>query len=311
MRIVRGELRTTVAVSVMLVLWASAFAAIRDALSAFGPGELALLRFLTASATLGIVNALRRAPAPRGRDVPMIAVLGVFGITVYHVALNFGELTVTAGAASLLISSAPVFTALLAVPLLGERMGGGGWLGVVISFSGVTLITLGEGEALGLEPGALMILLAAVSASVYSVLQKKYIVRYPPLAFTTYVIWAGTIPMLYFLPGLVEALRTAPWQAVASVLYLGVFPGAIAYVLWVYGLRRLPASRLASFLYLNPVLAIGIAWLWLAEMPSWLSLLGGGIAIMGVALANTRFGRRHPVEVKGTPREARVDGGPG
>jgi len=281
------DLRTSLAIAAMLLMWASAFAAIRSALPSFPPGELALLRFLVASIALGGLS-VRRSPLPRRRDLPLLLGIGVVGITVYHLALNYGQVTVTAGAASLLIASAPVFTSLLAVVMLGERLAPRGWLGIVVSFAGVALITLGEGEAFRIEPGALLVLLAAVSASVYSVLQKRFIVRYPPLAFTTYVIWAGTIPLLLFLPGLVSALRDAPLGAVAAVVYLGVFPGGLAYVLWVYGLSRLPASSLASYLYLSPVLAIGIAWLWLGEMPSWLSLGGGLVAVCGVALANAR-----------------------
>lgn len=282
------DLRISLAIAVMLLLWASAFAAIRSALDAFPPGELALLRFLVASGFLGALTLLRREPLPRPREMPMLLLLGVLGITVYHLGLNYGELTVTAGAASLLISSAPMFTAILAVLLLGERLGPRGWVGIAVGFAGAALIVLGEGEALGIEVGAVLILLAALSASLYSVLQKKFIVRFRPLAFTTYIIWAGTIPMLVFLPGLLSTLRSAPWQAVAEVAYLGVFPGGVAYVLWVYGLTRLPASNLSSFLYLSPVLAIGIAWLWLREIPGWLSLVGGLVAIGGVALTNAR-----------------------
>lgn len=137
-----------------------------------------------------------------------------------------------------------------------------------------------------IEPGALLVFFAAVSASLYSVLQKKHIARYPPLAFTTYVVWAGTLPFLVFIPELFSALRAAPPQVLAAVAYLGAFPGGLAYVLWVYGLSRTSASRLSSFLYLNPVLAILIAWIWLGEMPSWLTLVGGAIALVGVALAN-------------------------
>ncbi len=296
----RLDARLLAAVAAMLVMWASAFAAIRTALGTFPPGELALLRFLVASGTLAALAAGRRSPAPRREDLPTIAVLGFLAITVYHLGLNYGERTVTAGAASLLIASAPAFTALLARLVLREELGRWGWLGIALGFAGVALISLGEGEAFRLEPGALLILLSALSASAYSVLQKKFIVRYPPLAFTTYVVWAGTIPLLVFLPGLLATLRTAPAGAVLAVVYLGAFPGGLAYVLWVYGLTRLPASRLSSFLYLSPVLAIGIAWVWLGEIPGWLSLLGGAVAVGGVALAN----RRQPRSV-GTERPSR------
>jgi len=229
-----------------------------------------------------------RMPLPKVRDLPAILLLGFLGITVYHVALSHGEVTVTAGAASLLIGSGPVFTALLATLFLGERLKVWGWLGIAISFSGVALIALGEGEGVSFDPGAFLILLAALGISLYFVFQKPYLKKYSAVQFAAYTIWAGTLFMLIYLPGLAPAVRSAPLGATLAVVYLGVFPAALAYVSWSYALSRSPASIAASFLYLSPVLATLIAWVWLREVPVVLSLAGGGLSLCGVVLVNTR-----------------------
>ncbi len=86
--------------------------------------------------------------------------------------------------------------------------------------------------------------------------------------------------------GLLHAARSAPVSGTLAVVYLGVFPGAIAYVAWAYVLSHGPAGRTATVLYLTPVLAIGIAWIWLGEVPKALSLFGGVIALAGVVVVN-------------------------
>ena len=290
--------KTWMAIAVTLLLWASAFAGIRAGMrltpaglpgpDGYGPGEVALLRFGTASLALALYAVLTRMRLPDRQDLGRIAIAGLTGITIYHVALNFGEMTVQAGAASLLIAAGPVFTALMSSAFLGERLTVLGWIGIAVAFVGVAVISMSQGGGLTFTPGALLILLAAVSTSVFFIVSKKPLTHYSALEFTSYSIWAGTIPLLVFAPGLIRQFPTAAPSATIAIVYLGIFPAAIAYVLWNYALARMPASILSSFLYLAPVLAMAIAWVWLGELPTLLTIVGGAIAIVGVVIVQTK-----------------------
>jgi drug/metabolite transporter (DMT)-like permease len=282
------NMRVAIALALTLVLWASAFAGIREGLRAYTPGHLALLRFLVASVTLFVYALVTRMRLPAVRDVPAILLLGFIGITVYQVALSYGERSVSAGAASILVATVPCFTTILAAIFLRERIRLLGWLGIAISFAGVVIVVLGEGSGLNFATDALLILLASVAESVYFVVQKPYLKRYTGIELATYTIWAATLFMLVYSPGLPQQMQVAPITATLSIVYLGIFPAAIAYLAWSYALARMSASNTSSFLYVIPIFAILLAWPLLNEIPSLLSLVGGVVVIVGVALVNVR-----------------------
>lgn len=285
------DFRTYLVVFVTIVLWASAFAGIRAGLVSYTPENIALLRYLTASIVLGGYALVTKMPLPRRQDLPGIIGTGLAGFTVYNLALNYGEQRIEAGTASLLVASAPIFVALLAGILFHERLRVWAWLGILISFVGVAIISVKPANGVQLSAYALLVLLAAIVQSTYTVGQKPFLKRYSPLQFVTYSIWSGTFFLLFFTPGLIQQMRTATLNATLAVVYMGIFPGVIGYAGWSYVLSRLPASRAGSFLYFTPLAAIFIAWFWLGELPGLSALVGGCFIIVGVVIVNV-LGRR-------------------
>jgi drug/metabolite transporter (DMT)-like permease len=284
---------------VTVVLWASAFPAIRAGLEDFSPGTLALVRLAVASVAMGLLWTRGRRRMPARGDLGTVMVIGLLGFTAYNLALNEGERTVTAGSAALIVNTVPVLTAIFAALVLGERLPRPAWLGIAISFAGVTVITAGEGDGISADPAVLLVLLAAVAQASFFVLQKPQLRRYGALELTMWGIWAGTLPLLAFSPAAVSDLQRASAEGIAAAVWLGLFPGAIAYATWASALARSDASRLTPVLYLVPVVAIAIAYLWLREAPSALSLLGGAVAITGVVVVQ-RFasGSSHALTIE-------------
>ena len=272
-----------------ILLWGSAFPAIRVALRWFEPFQLASFRFFVASAALIAFAVAAKIPFPKLPDVPALLLSGAVGIGVYNLTLNTGQKTVPAGMASLLINTAPIWTAIMAQILLRDRLSWKAWLGIFISFIGVLIIVVKEGSGITLDRDALLVLIASLSHSIYIVTMKRHIRNYGPIAATSYTLVAGTLCLAFFSHGLGSAIRQAPLSAVLLVIYLGLFPAAIAYLLWGHVLSFFPPARAASFLYFVPLAAVVIAWIWIGETPTWRTLIGGVLVIVGVMLVNRKM----------------------
>ena len=275
-----------IAAGLTVILWASAFAGIRAGLESYSPASVALLRYLVASVILLIYAIVTRMPLPEGKDVPQIALIGFLGFSAYNVALNAGEVAVSAGTASFIVASAPIFMALFAMFFLKEQLTIRGWGGIAISVAGVALISFGTGDNLQLNPPVLLNLAAAIMQAMYSIMQKPLLKTYSPIMLVTYAVWTGTAFLLVFLPGLIREIPEARASATWAVIYMGVLPGAAGYVAWSIALSRLSASVAGSFLYLVPAFAVLIAWFWLGELPAISAIFGGVLIVSGVILVN-------------------------
>lgn len=279
---------TAIAIFVTVLLWASAFPAISVALTSYTAAEVALLRYIVASFALIIYAIVTQIPIPRLRDLPLIAACGFIGFTLYNFMLNAGQVTVSAGMASFIISSEVGVIALLARLFFGEHLGRWGWIGVVLCIIGVGIISFGTDGKFQISTGVIQVFIATLSISIYSVMQKPLLRRYSPIQFITYAIWAGTFFLFFLAPQAAFSVQNASTASTLCVVYMGLFPGVIAYITWSYVLSRIPASQAGSYLALIPVAALLISWIWLKEIPALNSLLGGTVVFLGVTLVNKR-----------------------
>ena len=223
--------------------------------------------------------------------------IGVLWFGIYNVALNEGEHRVDAGTAAMLIQVAPVLIALLAALFLGERFTAYLGLGLGLAFAGVALISFSTSESDERDLlGVLLCLLAAVVYAISLVLQKPLVARLSGLHVTWLACTVGAIVCLPFVGQLAGEVADAPASSVLWMVYLGVFPTAIAFSTYAYALSHMSASSLSVTTYLVPPLTIVMGVLFLSEAPPTMAYVGGALALVGVAVA-----RRKPRPVPAEP----------
>ncbi|MBB6078563.1 drug/metabolite transporter (DMT)-like permease [Streptomyces paradoxus] len=253
----RAELLAAGAAAVTVVLWASAFVSIRSAGDAYSPGALALGRLLAGALTLGVICLLRREGVPPRSAWRGIAISGLLWFGFYMVALNWGEQQVDAGTAALVVNTGPILIALLGARLLGDPMPPRLLAGMAVSFAGAVTVGLSmSGEGGSSVLGVVLCLLAAIAYAGGVVAQKPALGSASPLQVTTFGCLVGAVLCLPFAGQLVREAGDAPASATLNMLYLGVFPTALAFTTWAYALSRTTASRMGATTYAAPALVV-------------------------------------------------------
>lgn len=271
-----------------------------------------VVRFTLASLVLLIWAVRHRVAFPAPRDLGLVLLIGLVSGFAYQMAFNHGMRSVSSGPAAAIVDTAPLFAAIMGALLLRERLGWIGWIGMGAGLAGVAMIAFGERGELVLEPGAALLLLAAILFASNAVMQKPLLARYSVVEISVWLVVSGTLPMLVFLPGAVEQLVAAPRDAILAVIFLALFPAALGFVLWSYALTHLPIAQVSSSLYLLPPVAFVIAWIWPGEVPGMLSIAGAALALVGVALVQypVLIARRNLAAIDthiGNPRLAQAE----
>jgi drug/metabolite transporter (DMT)-like permease len=280
------------------LLWGLAFVGIKELLNEMSPTTLTILRFAIADVCLLGVLAAVPSTRPRfeRRDVWRIVVLGITGVPMYHLALNWGEQRTSASIASLIVATAPVMVALGSAAVLRERVIARRWLGIVLAFAGVAVLaaahrtTGGAGTSVA---GVLVSMLAPVSWAIYSIVAKPLTERASSLQVTAAGMLVGSIALLPFISARtfreIGGLSASGW---AWMALLGVGSSVLGYFIFVWALARMDATKVAVFLYAVPVVALIAAWLILDEPLGASVLFAAVLVIAGVVLAQQDRGAR-------------------
>lgn len=282
---------TMVAMWVTVLIWSTTFAALVAALRHFSPQHLLFLRWtLTAVLFAGyaVVTRMRR---PDRSDLPQIALAGFLGFAAYQMLLVNGQTGVSATMAGFLINMSPIFTTVITSMLGKETARWNTWAGLGVCTVGLVVMAQGKGGLGQVGPSAGLVVLAALSFALYALVARPLLAKYRPLEVTTYALIAGSLPFAVFAPGSMGALRSASQSDLATLLFLAVFPGGIAYVLWSRAVKGLNPGLASRFLYLIPVLGIGVAWIWIGEVPRAVTIIGGLVTLIGVAVSSAQLPR--------------------
>jgi drug/metabolite transporter (DMT)-like permease len=276
-----------------VVLWASAFVAIRSAGGHFTPGALALGRLLTASLALGVVWLISGDGWPPQAAWPGILGSGLLWFGLYMVSLNWGERDVDAGTAAMLVNIGPILIALLGGWLLREGFPRRLAAGMAVSFAGAIVVGISEsGGGHTSVIGVMLCLLAAVCYAAGVVFQKPALRHASAVQVTTFGCLVGTIACLPFTGQFVSQLGSASVSTTLNVVYLGLFPTTLGFTTWAYALARTTSGKMGATTYAVPSLVVVMSLLILGQVPEWLTIAGGALCLAGVAVSRSRSGRR-------------------
>ncbi|MFD2369152.1 DMT family transporter [Brevibacillus sp. GCM10020057] len=286
----KQQLFGAICLTLAAAIWGGVYVVSKVVLDVIPPFTLLILRFVIAMAVLGAFVVARREYIAK-KDFPLIMLIAFVGVTISIAAQFLGTKLSTAHMGALITSASPAFIAIFAVWVLKETIAWKQLAGILLATVGV-LIVIGVPDAADAQSsltGNLILLVAAVSWGLYTVLSKRATQRYSSLAVTTYVALFGT---LFTSPLMIWELSVTPvswhfgWEIWAGVLYIGIISTAGAFYLWNKGFELMNAGSGAGFFFVQPIVGAFLGWLLLHEHLG-VSFFAGAIFIfLGVALSN-------------------------
>jgi drug/metabolite transporter (DMT)-like permease len=288
----RKDIAAYFEVTFAVIVWGASFIATKMALRDLAPVTVVWLRFAIGVVILGVAATMKKQfSLPKKQDLAYLSLLGFLGITFHQWLQSTGLQTVQASTTAWIVATSPVFIAILSWIFLRERLI---WLqitGILLAAAGVLLV-MSRGDLAALfsghfgTPGDILILISAPNWAVFSILSTRGLKKYPATQMMFYVMMIGWLftSILFFSGGNIADIYHVTSTSLMGVGFLGVFCSGLGYIAWYDGLQALPATQVGAFLYLEPLIAVLVAWAILGESLIPISVLGGLVILLGVRL---------------------------
>lgn len=285
-------MRARLAALAAIVFWGISFVATKAALREVPPVTIIFSRFALGVAFLGVLLLLRREPLlPPRRWLPSLALLGFIGIFVHQMLQSYALRLTSAVHTGWLIGLTPIWSAILAATLLRERFTAAKTAGLAIGFAGAVLVvTRGEISTATLvlpsTVGDLMIVLSTINWALYTTVGNRVLRSLGPTRTTAGAMFLGWLMILPFF------VASRGWNdfpklsavGAGSIVFLGIACSGLGYLFWYGALQTLEASRVASFLYLEPLVTLAAAMVLLGERATVTTIAGGFLVLAGVVV---------------------------
>ncbi len=273
-----------------VTVWGSGYLATKVGLQYAPPFTFLTLRFAFGIALLVPLALLARPSWPRGSTLGHVVVAGLLMHAVNLGGSHYAQyLGMSAGIAALILALQPLVTAIVAAPLLGERLRSPQWLGVALGLLGVGLVVWHKIDLRALSAPALAAVSIALAAITAGTLYQRIFCPAVDLRAAGVVQFGASFLVLFPLAMTVEGFPVAwTWQLGASILFLVVMASILAVNALHTLMRRGQATRVTSLLYLTPIIAVVLEWIMFELRPTLLTTLGIAVTCAGVALVAWR-----------------------
>jgi len=286
----REQIIANLLMIVVILLWGISFISIKIAVTEIPPITMAFIRFAIASLLLMII--LRRVE-PRTkvdkRDIPLLSLGGILGITLYFYFENSGVKLSTATNASLIVTVIPIIAILLDVLFFRSKISILKFVGVSIAIVGTYLSVTANGEmdfSSGDFKGNLFMLGAMLSWALYTLVNKNLQLKYSGIFLTTYQTVIGTVCLAPLSMLEYEQWKLFSLTSFWHVLFLAICCSVVCYLLYLYVLKHLDVTITTLYLNLVPVVGVVSGYLVLNERVLPIQILGGFITVLAILVVN-------------------------